>query len=59
MKNESKGWYSMEIMVGRRVNSSEPMTQEFVFLQMAEAINSFPNPRKFYDGFAHRYFPKE
>ncbi len=57
IKDEADGFYSMEIMVGRRVDSSEQMAQTFGFLRLAEAMN--PNPRKFYDGFAHLYQPKK
>jgi hypothetical protein len=55
MKDEANGHYSMEIMVGRRVGSDE---QELTFLLLAQAM--FPqDPRRFYDGFAHQYWPKK
>ena len=57
IKDEAGGFYSMEIMVGRRVDSSEQIAQTFGFLRLTEAMN--PNPRKFYDGFAHQYWPKK
>jgi len=53
---EANGFYSMEIMVGRRVDSSESMALTFAFLRIAETMN--PNPRRFYDGFAHQYWPE-
>ena len=55
MKDEANGFCSMELMVGRRVDSDE---QGLTFLLMAQAM--FPqDPKKFYDGFAHLYWPKE
>lgn len=58
MKDEADGFYSMEIMVGRRVDSSEHFAQTFAMLRMAEAMNPRSDDRKFYDGFAHQYYPK-
>lgn len=56
MKDESNGWYSMEIMVGRRVDSSEPAGENFAFLAITQALSP-DNPYKFYNGFAHIYWP--
>ena len=58
MQDEANGFYSMEIMVGRRVSSSESMAETFGFLKIAEAMNSNPDPGKFYERFAHQYSPK-
>ena len=59
MKDESDGFYSMEIMIGRRVSSNEEFAQTFAMLKMAEAMNPRSDDRKFYDGFAHQYWPDE
>ncbi len=58
MKDEADGFYSMEIMVGRRVSSNEEFAQTFAMLKMAETMNP-SNDRKFYDGFAHQYWPNK
>ena len=58
IKDEANGFYSMEIMVGHRVDSSEPMAQTFTMLRIAEALGH-SDPRRFYEGFAHQYWPKE
>ena len=57
MQNEGNGFCSMEIMVGRRVDSSDPFVETFLMLKMAQALGP-SNPRSFYDGFAHQYWPK-
>ena len=57
-QNESNGWYSMEIMVGRRVGSSDPFAITFTMLKMAEAMGR-SDPQRFYSGFAHQYWPKD
>jgi len=59
MQHEADGFYSMEIMVGRRVDSSEPAADNFAFLRIAEAMNPSRNPRAFYEGFAHLYWPNK
>ena len=56
MKDEANGFYSMEIMIGRRVDSSEQTAETFGMLKIAEAFGPL-NPRKFYEGFAHQYWP--
>ena len=58
IENESNGWYSMEIMVGRRVDSNEPFAMTFTMLKMAKALGR-SDSRKFYDDFAHQYWPKD
>jgi hypothetical protein len=58
MQDEANGFYSMEIMVGRRVSSSEQLAQMFAMLKLAETMGP-PNPERFYEGFAHQYHPKE
>lgn len=57
MKDEDSGFYSMEIMVGRRVSSSEQSAEMFAMLRLAEELGP-SNPRRFYAGFAHQYHPK-
>ena len=54
MQDEGDGFYSMEIMVGRRVNSSEGLAEMFCMLRLAQALE-LSDPRKFYEGFSHRY----
>jgi len=59
MKDDgSKGWSSIEIMVGRRVDASESAAQTYGFLMITQATCP-QDPRKFYDGFAHIYWPEE
>lgn len=57
MKDEANGFYSMEIMVGRRVSSSDPKDQALVFTLMIQGAHP-SNPEKFYEGFAHGYWDK-
>jgi len=57
MKDEDP-WCSMEIMVGRRVDSSEELGRTLAMLQIAEALGP-SDPRRFYAGFAHQYWPEE
>jgi len=58
MQNEGNGFYSIEIMVGRRVDSSEPFVQTLSFLKITQAM--FHQDLKiFYDGFAHLYWPEQ
>lgn len=59
MKDEEHGFYSMEIMVGRRVDASEQLAQTFGFLRITETMSGNPNPRRFYEGFAHQYWPED
>jgi hypothetical protein len=59
ISDQDNGFYSMEIMVGRRVDSSEEFAQTFAMLRLAEAMNPSSNPRKFYSGFAHQYAGNE
>lgn len=58
LQNEANGWNSIEIMAGRRVDASEPAAQDYSFLTMAQAMSP-QDPRKFYEGFAHIYWPEE
>lgn len=46
----------IEIMVGRRVDSSEPFAKTMAFLMVA---NQGKDPRTFYEGFAHQYYPEQ
>lgn len=55
MKSESNGFSSMEIMVGRRVSSNEQQLVQLLLLQQMFSRD----PREFYDGFAHRYWPEK
>ena len=59
IKDKAQGFYSMEIMVGRRVDSSEEFAQTFGMLRIAEAMNPQSDDRKFYEGFAHQYDPNQ
>ena len=56
MQDEAHGFYSMEIMVGRRVDSSEPLAGTFAMLKM---LDSTSDVRGFYSGFAHHYWPND
>ena len=57
MKNEEAGFYSIEIMVGRRVSSDDPKDQPLHFMLLTQGM--FPqDPRRFYEGFAHQYWPE-
>lgn len=58
MQHEADGFYSMEIMVGRRVDSSESMAQVFAMLRITQTVGP-SDPRDFYEGFAHQYWGKE
>ncbi len=58
IQNESNGWSSMEIMVGKRVGSNDSFAMTWTVLKMAEDMGT-PNPQRLYGGFAHQYFPKE
>ncbi|MFA7707673.1 MAG: hypothetical protein WCX73_01875 [Candidatus Pacearchaeota archaeon] len=59
MKNtDSIGFSSAEIMIGRRVSSSENLAMTVNMLLLAEAMSSHPDPRKFYEDFAHQYNPE-
>ncbi len=53
MQHESQGFPSMEIMVGRRVSSDEPLVR-----MMVTQAKSPQDPRRFYEGFAHQYWPE-
>ena len=55
MQKEANGFSSMEIMVGRRISSNET---DMAFLLMAQKMCP-GDPRHFYEGFAHQYWPKE
>jgi|SRR3989338_1354894 len=58
MKDEANGLYSMELMVGRRVSTDDPKDQPLHFMLSTQSV--FPqDPRRFYEGFAHQYCPKE
>lgn len=52
-------WSAMEVMVGRRVDSSEPLAETLGFLEIARIM--FPNDdvREHYKGLAHVYWPKK
>ncbi len=55
MKDEANGFYSMELMVGRRVSSDEQSLTSMLMIQVM-----FPqDPKRFYEGFAHQYWSKE
>ena len=56
LQNDSNGWGSIEIMAGRRVDTSEPAAQDYSFLTMAQAMSP-QNPRKFYEGFGRQKLP--
>ena len=56
LEDEANGWYSMEIMVGRKVDSSEPFAQTMGMLTIAKSLGN-SNSRKFYSDFAHQYWP--
>lgn len=58
IQDDANGWCSMEIMVGRRVSLTEPFAQTFVMLKMAETVGGRRDSRRFYEGFAHQYWPK-
>jgi len=58
IKDDAKGFSSMEIMVGHRVGSTDEMGQTFAMLRVAEAMNPRADPRKFYSGFGHQYRPE-
>ena len=51
MRDQEKGIYSLEIMVGRKINSSDTVV---AFLLFAQAVSP-QDPRTFYDAFAHQY----
>jgi len=53
MKDESGGFYSMELMVGRRMSSDDPLAMILVVQAMTPQ-----DPRTFYEGFAHQYHPQ-
>ena len=57
MQNECDGFNSMEIMVGRRVDSSDKLAQMFITLKLAQALSKPSDQRKFYEGFVHQYSP--
>ena len=59
IKDESSGFNSMEIMVGKRVGANEEFAQIFGRLRLAEAMRGNRDPRRFYEGFAHQYWPSE
>lgn len=54
MEDVANGFYSMEIMVGERVSSDDPL----VMLLLMQGMSP-QNPRRFYEGFAHRHYPKQ
>ena len=55
-QSESNGFYSMEIMVGRRVSSDDPKDVSLHFLLLTQGLHP-QDPREFYAGFAHQYWP--
>ena len=55
MQNEGHGFCSAEIMVGRRISSNE---DDVTFLLTTQKMCP-QDPRKFYDDFAHDYWPKQ
>lgn len=59
MKDEANGFYSMEIMVGRRVGSSEQLALTFGIFRLAEEAGS-SDPKGLYGGslLDHQYYPK-
>ena len=59
MHNEGNGHYSIKIMTGKRIGMSDPIMPTLAFLMIAEAMNSNPNLRRYYDGFPHRYTPEK
>ena len=61
MKDESDGFSSMEIMVGRCVGTEEAVAKFFTVRKLAEAISGKPisDLRQFYAGFTHQYWSKD
>ena len=58
IQDEHFGYYSMEIMVGRRVDAGEDFVGTFTMLKLANSCGKM-DARSFYDGFAHQYWPKK
>ncbi|MDD5191944.1 MAG: hypothetical protein PHH54_05030 [Candidatus Nanoarchaeia archaeon] len=56
LQNENNGWSSMEIMVGKRIDASEPHAETYDFL-MGVQRTCPQDPRRFYEGFAHNHWP--
>ena len=60
IKDEANGFYAMELMVGRRVDSNEILALDFTMLKLAsQSSPTYSDPRAFYEGFAHQYWPKD
>ena len=57
IKDVDNGWSSIEIMVGKRVDGSDPLAETLVRVQMANP-DRVSNPELFYSGFGHQYFPE-
>jgi hypothetical protein len=55
-QNEADGFYSMELMVGRRVSSDDPKDESLIMLLFMNRMAP-SDPRTFYAGFAHQYSP--
>ena len=55
-QNEADGFYSMELMVGRRVSSDDPKDKSLIMLLFMNRMAP-SDPRTFYAGFAHQYQP--
>ena|SRR3989338_3400137 len=58
LKEDSNGFTSMEIMVGRRVSSTETAAESFTFLRLAQAMSGDNDLEHFFEGFAHLYWPE-
>ncbi len=56
--NQGDSFSAMEIMVGRRVDSSENAARMYAQLLIVNKMTN-GNPESFYEGFAHIYYPKE
>jgi len=56
IKGEANGFYSSEIMVGRRISSDDPNDMVYHMLIMARTPDEMDE--RFFDGFAHTYYPE-
>ena len=57
MQKEEDGFFSMEIMVGRKIDGSDKMVDTFAMLRLAQSLSP-SDPRIFYNGFHHQYYPE-
>ena len=57
MENENGGFYSMEIMIGRKVDENDPLIEIFEITKMGRRPDT--DSRTFYNDFAHTYNPRE